>query len=75
MSTPLDNYPNVRLAVSNAFWLLGLLLGATQVGYAAQSLASPTWLQVAINVYAFLGGAVGYTAAANTPNKPQEKTP
>ena len=46
--------------------LVGIILGGTQVGYAAADAGQPTWLIVALAVYAFVGGAFGLTAAANT---------
>lgn len=50
------------------FSLLGVLLGAVQVGYASVSSADqPAWLTAALAVYAFVGGALGVTARANTP--------
>lgn len=71
MSTPLDNYPGVRLAVYTAFWVLGVVLGAAQIAYATLHAINPTWLTVGLAMYPFLGGAIGYTAAANVPD--QEK--
>lgn len=45
---------------------LGLILGATQVGYSAAEAGQPTWLTVALAVFAFVGTAFGFTASANT---------
>lgn len=64
---PLQQNPRLRARVYNAFWLLGLALGGTQVGFASADAGQPTWLTVALAVYAFLGTGVGYTAAQNTP--------
>ncbi len=64
---PLVDRPLVRARVYAAFWTLGLALGGTQVGYAAAEAGQPTWLTVALAVYAFLGAGVGYTAQANVP--------
>lgn len=50
-----------------AFALVGVALGATQVGFASAEAGQPTWLTVALSVYAFIGGAMGFTASANTP--------
>ena len=66
---PLESNPNARAIVYGIFWALGLVLGATQVGYAAASAGQPTWLTVALAVYAFLGAGVGYTARQNTPTE------
>ncbi len=67
---PLVDRPLVRARVYAAFWALGLGLGGTQVGYAAAESGQPTWLTVALAVYAFLGAGVGYTAQANVPDDP-----
>lgn len=64
---PLVDRPLVRARVYAAFWALGLALGGTQVGYAAAEAGQPTWLTVALAVYAFIGAGVGYTAQANVP--------
>lgn len=48
-------------------FIVGLVLGATQVGYAAAEFDQPTWLTVALAVFAFLGSGLGLTAASNTP--------
>lgn len=60
--------PQVRTYLYLASALVGLGLGATQVGYQAAEAGFPTWLKVALAVYAFLAGALGLTAAANTPS-------
>lgn len=60
--------PSVRNYLYLASALIGLGLGATQVGYQAAEAGFPTWLKVALSVYAFLAGALGLTAAANTPS-------
>ncbi len=67
---PLSERPDIRRRVYIGFWLLGLALGAAQTGYAAAESGQPTWLTVALAVYAFLGAGVGYTAQANVPNDP-----
>lgn len=63
---PLEQYPAARRVVYHAFWSLGVALGGTQVGFAAAEAGQPTWLTVVLAVYAFVGGAIGYTAARNT---------
>lgn len=60
--------PNVRNTLYLVSALVGLGLGAAQVGYQAAEAGFPTWLKVALSVYAFLAGALGLTAAANTPS-------
>ncbi len=62
---PLSEHPAVRRRVYAGFWLASLALGGTQVGYAAAQAGQPTWLTVALSVYAFLGAGIGYTAQAN----------
>jgi CHASE2 domain-containing sensor protein len=46
--------------------VLGLILGAVQVGYASAQAGQPVWLTVAFPVFAFLGAGFGFTANANT---------
>lgn len=58
--------PNVRKPAYTIFALLGVVIGGTQVGFAAAELGQPTFLTVALAVYAFVGGALGLTAADNT---------
>jgi hypothetical protein len=67
MPTPLDNCPRIRLAVYNAYWSIGLAIGSTQAYCIAMGHAAPAWLTGITAVYTYLGIAVGYTAAANTP--------
>lgn len=59
--------PKVRGPVYTGYGILGVGVGATQVGFAAANAGQPVWLTVVLSVYAFLGGAIGYTAASNTP--------
>lgn len=58
--------PNVRKPAYSIYALLGVVIGATQVGYSAAEAGQPTWLTVTLAVYAFVGGALGLTAAKNT---------
>lgn len=55
-----------RKPVYRVFGALGLVIGATQVGYASADAGQPTWLTVALAVYAFLGAAGFTVAQANT---------
>lgn len=64
--------PAQRRIAYVVFALLGVAVGAIQVGYGAAETSQPTWLTVALAVYAFLGGALGMTAASNTPT-PQHR--
>lgn len=63
--------PAIRSKVYAVYAVLGLVLGATQVGFAAAETGQPVWLTVALAVYAFVGGALGFVAQANTPNEPR----
>lgn len=57
----------VRGPIYAVYALLGLALGATQVGFASANAGQPVWLTVALAVFAFVGTGIGYTAASNTP--------
>lgn len=61
--------PALRAKLYAAYALVGVLLGATQVGFAAADAGQPVALTVALAVFAFLGGAFGFVANANTPSK------
>lgn len=54
-----------RQALYAVYAFIGLGLGATQVAYSAAEAGQPMWLTVALAVFAFLGTAFGFTAAAN----------
>lgn len=47
------------------FAILGIVIGAVQVGVAAAEMSQPVWLTVALAVYAFLGGAFGKLSRDN----------
>lgn len=55
-----------RRTIYSAYAVLGLALGATQVGFSAADAGQPVWLTVALAVFAFVGTALGFTAAQNT---------
>lgn len=61
---------HVRRVLYVVFAVVGLALGAAQVGYGAAEAGQPTWLTVALAVYAFVGTGLGFTASANTPTRP-----
>ena len=61
--------PRVRESVYTIFAVLGVALGATQVGFSAAEQGQPVWLTVALAVYAFLGAAGLGVARANTPTR------
>lgn len=56
-----------RKAIYVGYAIMGVLIGAIQVGFAAAELGQPVWLTVTLAVYAFVGGAVGLTASTHTP--------
>jgi hypothetical protein len=58
--------PKVRAVIYLVYSLLGVTVGAIQVGYLAAGLDQPTWLTVALAVVPFLGAGLGITAASNT---------
>lgn len=60
----------VRGVIYSVYAVVGLALGATQVGYAAANAGQPVALTVALSVFAFVGTGIGYTAASNTPAAP-----
>lgn len=56
-----------RAHAYRTFAWLGIIIGATQIAYAAADAGQPTALTVTLAVYAFVGGALGFVANANTP--------
>lgn len=64
--------PKVRGPLYVIFGLVGLGIGSTQVGFASANMTQPTWLNVALSVYAFVGSGIGYTAASHTPARPKD---
>lgn len=64
--------PAHRLRAYQIFALVGVALGAIQVGFGAADAGQPVALTVALAVYAFLGGALGLTAAHHVPATGQE---
>ena len=59
--------PAIRAKAYVVYAIVGLLIGSTQVGFAAAEAGQPVWLTVSLAVYAFIGGALGFVAHANTP--------
>lgn len=69
--TPGDYIPaSIRGRLYSCFAFIGLGLGSAQVGYSAADSGQPTWLTVALAIYAYVGVAIGYTAATHTPKAP-----
>lgn len=68
MATLDDVIPDAskRKPIYQVFAALGLVIGAAQVGFAAAEAGQPTWLNVALAVYAFLGAGGFAVAQANT---------
>ena len=62
--------PTIRKVIYAAYVVLGVVLGATQVGFSAIEAGQPTWLTVALAVYAFLSVPLGSLALSNTPSNP-----
>lgn len=52
------------------FAALGVAIGSVQVGYAAAEAGQPVWLTVALAVFAYVGGAIGFTAGTHVPAAP-----
>ena len=60
-------------AIIYATYVIGVvIIGATQVAYAALDYGQPAWLTAAISVAAFLGAPIGALAAINTSKTPSE---
>ena len=65
-----DIFPaETRAKIYWVFAVLGLTLGAIQVGFLSVEAGQPEWLTVLLAVYGFIGGATGLTAKANTPSR------
>lgn len=76
MSNPLSYVGDrSRLTIYLILAIIGLTLGAAQVGYASIEAAQPDWLTIALAVYAFLGGGLGFTAATHTGPGETDLTP
>lgn len=65
--------PRARFWVYVAYGIVGVLIGAIQVGVAAAEQDQPMWLTVALAVYAFLGGPLGATASGNVTYEPRHR--
>lgn len=66
-SNPLINIlgAHARRIIYGVYATLGLVLGSIQVWFGAVDSATPTWMKGAMAVFAYIGGAIGVTAAAN----------
>lgn len=65
--------PSVRAALYWVSFIVGIALGATQVGYQSAEAGFPVWLKVALSVYAFLAATLGLTAASNVSQEPPQE--
>lgn len=59
-----------RKPIYALYALAGVVLGAWQLAVEPD----PHWLVTAFVVYSFVGGAIGATAASNTPSQPRRRT-
>ena len=70
MDTNLGNIiasAKARAIIYSTYVIAGILIGATQVGFAAIAGAGqPEWLTIALAVYAFLSVPLGSLALSNT---------
>ena len=63
---PLTYIPaEVRQYVYIGYSVALVIIGATQAGFAAAAVDQPVWLTVTLAVFAYLGIALGFTAASN----------
>ncbi len=62
-----------RKVLYTVYSVLGLCIGAAQAGYGALNNATPDWMKVTLAVYAFIGTAVGATAASNVSTPAAER--
>jgi hypothetical protein len=56
---------STRRIVYGVYALAGLVLGSIQAGVGAVDTGTPDWIKVALAVYAYIGIAIGATAASN----------
>ncbi len=61
-----------RKYLYTAYSLLGLFIGGVQAAYGSISAPSPDWLKITLSVYAFIGTAIGATAASNVHFGPRD---
>lgn len=67
---PLEESPVARKRAYQIFWVVSLIVGAAQIGFATAKAETPTWLLVTLSILPFLGAAIGYTAQANVTAAP-----
>lgn len=72
MSALTDILPaSIRRRMYLIYGLMGISIGAAQAGISAAQIDQPKALTVVLAVYAYLGIALGLTAAANTDQPPK----
>ena len=64
--------PTVRRNIYLTMTLLGLAVGAANVGYSSIDHSIPEWLTFATAIVTFLAGPTGILAALNTPARDGE---
>lgn len=64
-TNPLEKFPKVRNMLYNTYWVVGVVLGAIPVAYAAIAQTVPVWSLAVMAVYGYLGIALGFTAGKN----------
>lgn len=62
---PLQEYPVIRQWAYRAVWFVGVVLGGIQIWYATTDAPTPSWVQPALAVLAYVGVATNYTADKN----------
>lgn len=63
---PLTMIPDaIRKGIYVGYFVVGVLIGAVQVAYTAVNAIQPDWLTISLQVYAYVGIALGLTAASN----------
>jgi hypothetical protein len=74
MANPLTGIvaARTRKYVYTVYSLIGLVAGGIQAAYGSVGGTSPDWLKITLSVYAFLGTAIGATAASNVMAHPRE---
>lgn len=75
MKEIVNSNPQLRKITYGAYAIVGLVLGSTQVGYAAAEAGQPVALTVALAVYAYVGVAFGFAAQAKVQAVPAVDAP
>jgi hypothetical protein len=55
-----------RKVMYRVYWVLGILVTATQIAYMVVTGQTPVWLVATLSVYSYLGIAAGLQADRNT---------